>query len=89
MSAPRRVYASTSALYLSSTEFADGGYFTPSFATTRIHKLNAFEGVGAAEYQATGLFIGSVRDELSLDEGPDGSRRGARGGGRVHDGAAI
>ena len=69
------VYGSASALYLAATEFQDGGYFTDSFATTRIHKLNAFEGAGAAEYQATGLFTGSIKDELSLDEGPDGSLR--------------
>lgn len=69
------VYGSSSAIYLASTEFQDGGYFTNSFATTRIHKLNAFQGTGAAEYQGTGVITGTITDELSLDEGPDGSLR--------------
>lgn len=62
------VYGSTSSLYLASTERNDGGYFTPSFATTRIHKLSAFQGAGAAEYQATAVIDGTIKDELSLDE---------------------
>lgn len=69
------VYASLSSIYLASTEASDGGYFTPSFATTRIHKLDAFAGDGAAEYQATGVITGRIKDELSIDEGPDGTLR--------------
>jgi hypothetical protein len=69
------VYGSTRSLYLASTEFSDGGYFTPGFATTRIHKLAAFEGAGAAEYQATAVVTGTIRDELSLDEDENGLLR--------------
>ena len=69
------VYASLSSIYLASTETSDGGYFTPSFTTTRLHKLNGFTGDGAAEYQATGVITGRIKDELSIDEGPDGSLR--------------
>ncbi len=69
------VYASTSSLYLASTEISDGGYFTPDVATTRVHKLDAFGDDGAAVYKATGVFLGQIKDELSLDEGPDGSLR--------------
>ena len=69
------VYASEKSIYLASTEYADGGYFTPQFNTTRVHKLDGFTGDGAATYKATGLFLGVIKDELSLDEGPDGSLR--------------
>lgn len=69
------VYGSTRSLYLASTEVSDGGYFTPPFATTRIHKLSAFEGAGAAEYQATAVVEGTIKDELSLDEDEQGLLR--------------
>jgi uncharacterized secreted protein with C-terminal beta-propeller domain len=70
------IYASTTSLYLASTETNDGGYFTPPFATTRLHVLDAFTGHnGAAEYKATGVVDGQIKDELSLDEGPDKSLR--------------
>jgi hypothetical protein len=69
------VYASTRSLYLASTEIQDGGYFTPPFATTRLHKLTAFSGKGAAEYQATSVIRGTIQNELSMDEGEDGLLR--------------
>lgn len=69
------VYGSTSSLYLAATEWSDGGFFTPHIATTRIHKLSAFDGTGAAEYQATGVIMGTIKDELSLDEDADGHLR--------------
>ncbi|MCC7070589.1 MAG: beta-propeller domain-containing protein [Deltaproteobacteria bacterium] len=62
------VYASPESLVLASVELNDGGYFTPNFNRTRLHKLAAFQGEGAAEYRATGVFDGIIRDEMSLDE---------------------
>lgn len=62
------VYASTESVVLASTELNDGGYFTPDFNRTRLHKLAAFQGEGAAEYRATGVFDGLIKDEMSLDE---------------------
>lgn len=62
------VYASDQSVVLASTELNDGGYFTPDFNKTRLHKLAAFQGTGAAEYRATGVFDGVIRDEMSLDE---------------------
>ncbi|MBI1945458.1 MAG: beta-propeller domain-containing protein [Deltaproteobacteria bacterium] len=62
------VYASDASVVLASTELNDGGYFTPDFNKTRLHKLAAFQGTGAAEYRATGVFDGVIKDEMSLDE---------------------
>lgn len=62
------VYASPESLVLASVELNDGGYFTPNFNRTRLHKLAAFQGEGAAEYRATGVFDGIIKDEMSLDE---------------------
>jgi uncharacterized secreted protein with C-terminal beta-propeller domain len=62
------VYASEESVYLAATEWNDGGYFTPEYTTTRLHKLAAFQGEGAAEYEGTGSFYGAIKDEMSLDE---------------------
>lgn len=62
------VYASTESVVLASVELNDGGYFTPSFNRTRLHRLAAFQGEGAADYRGTGVFDGVIRDEMSLDE---------------------
>jgi hypothetical protein len=65
--APGAVYASTKNLYLVGTEYFDGGYYTPDFGVTRIHKLGAFDGA-RAPYLGSVALEGFVKDELSLDE---------------------
>jgi hypothetical protein len=65
--APGSVYASTKNLYLVGTEYFDGGYYTPDFGVTRIHKLGAFDGA-RAPYLGSIALEGFVKDELSLDE---------------------
>ena len=62
------VYGSEDAIYLASSEWKDGGYFTPTYAQTRIHKFSAFQGNGAAEYQATGVVEGAIHNQFSMDE---------------------
>ncbi len=62
------VYASPESVVLASVELNDGGYFTPDFNRTRLHRLAAFQGDGAAEYRATGVFDGVIKDEMSLDD---------------------
>jgi hypothetical protein len=68
--APGSVYASTKNLYLVGTEYFDGGYYTPDFGVTRIHKLGAFDGA-RAPYLGSITLEGFVKDELSLDEDED------------------
>jgi hypothetical protein len=62
------VYASTEAVYLASTESNDGGYFTPNFAWTRIHKLRAFQGDGAATLAGSVAIDGELHNQFSMDE---------------------
>jgi uncharacterized secreted protein with C-terminal beta-propeller domain len=65
------LYASEHAIYLASAKEHDGGYFTPPYTETRIHKLRAFQGTGAAVYVASGAFEGVIKDQFSLSERDD------------------
>jgi uncharacterized secreted protein with C-terminal beta-propeller domain len=65
------LYASASAIYLASTQSHDGGAFTPAYQTTRLHKLRAFQGTGAAEYVASGVFEGEIKNQFSMSERDD------------------
>lgn len=66
---PEHIYASARSVYLADTLWYDGGYFTPEFAETRFHKLEAFaEGDGAAAYLATGTVEGRLHNQFSMDE---------------------
>jgi len=62
------LYANESAIYLASARFHDGGYFTPAYTRTRVHKLRAFQGTGAAEYVASGSFEGAIKDQFSMSD---------------------
>lgn len=66
---PEFIYSSAENIYLADTLWYDGGYFTPAFAETRFHKLEAFaEGDGASAYLATGTFPGQLHNQFSMDE---------------------
>lgn len=63
-----QVYGSEKSLYLASTEWSDGGYFTPNFASTRLHKFSLSADARSVEYQATGLIEGQIHNQFSMDE---------------------
>jgi len=68
---PDTIYASAKSIYLADTVWSDGGHFTPHLAETRIHKLRAFEGAGAADFVATGMVRGVLHNQFSMDEEDD------------------
>jgi uncharacterized secreted protein with C-terminal beta-propeller domain len=71
VSAWSQIYASEKSVYLAATEWSDGGFFTPDFAQTRIHKFSAFADGQAASYQATGLIDGQIHNQFAMDEEGD------------------
>lgn len=65
---PDTIYASAKSIYLADTVWSDGGHFTPHLAETRLHKLRAFEGAGAADFVATGTVRGVLHNQFAMDE---------------------
>ena len=62
------LYASTDNAYMVGTDFHDGGYYTPGFSVSRVHKFATFQGDGAVDYKASGVFSGTVHNQFSMSE---------------------
>jgi len=63
-----QLYSSAHNLYLATTRWLDGGFFTPNYAETRVFKFAAFNGTGMAEYAATGVIEGEILNQFAMDE---------------------
>ena len=62
------LYSSTDNAYMVVTERHDGGYYTPSYNVSKVHQFSTFQGDGAVEYVASGIFDGDVHNQFSMSE---------------------
>ena len=69
-----QVYGSEKSIYLASTAWDDGGFFTPEFATTRLHKFSLADDGRSVDYQATASIQGQIHNQFSMDEEGDDFR---------------